>query len=172
MKIVLSLASCLWAVVMLEQIGNWPTVHTVPLQGRDIAVALPASPQWQAIHVLVEGCACSRAVASHLRNRGPQPGWQEMVWMLGAASAEPIPGFTVTVPSSETIQAAGLVGGPRLLLFAPAGNLLWTGGYRPRNSREAAPMVDLSAMLAVSRGERAATVPVYGCPRRTSFQSN
>lgn len=169
MKILLWAVSCLWAAVLVAQIGTWSTAHAVPLQSRDIAITLPAAPQWRAVHVLVDGCECSRAVAEYLRHRGPQPGWQEEIWILGAASSDPIAGFAITTPSAEAIQAAGLVGGPRLLLFSPTGRLEWTGGYGPRKPREAESMLDLPVMLAASRGETPVTVPVYGCPRRNTL---
>lgn len=154
------------------RVGTWAGVHAAPLSGAGITVTLPAASQWRAVHVLVDGCKCSRDIAVYLAHRGPAPHWQEEIWFLDAAAEPPsVPGFPVRTPDTQTVTASGIVGGPRLLLFSPAGDLVWTGGYRPARRRliarpgDAANIVDREVMDQATRGLLPAPIPVYGCPR-------
>ena len=167
----LSIVTVLWSAILVMQTGSWSAAHAVPLQGREIALSLPPSAEWRAVHVLVDGCACSRTVAAYLRRRGARTGWQEQVWTLGASAAEPIPGFRMSHPEERDIRASGLTGGPRLLLFSPAGELVWTGGYGPRKPRSTESLLDIPAMIAVERGQSPKAMPVFGCPRLNPYSS-
>jgi hypothetical protein len=164
-KAVLHLATFLWVAILITQIGTWSAAHAIPLQSAGLSVSLSPSPKWRAVHVLVDDCACSRAVAEHLAHRGPQPGWVEEVWILNSAGHLAVPGLPTTLLTPARAQAAGITGGPRLLLFNPDGTLAWSGGYSPRKPRGTANLADLSVMRAVSIGQLPAPVPVFGCPR-------
>jgi hypothetical protein len=168
---ILRSAAVAWAVVFIFQIGTWSSAHAVPLQGVGISLSLPPAPEWRAVHVLVDGCACSRNVADYLRRRGPVPGWVEEIWVLGGPQPDAIPGFTLHHPDEAAIQTAGIVGGPRLLIFSPSGRLLWNGGYAPRKPRATSPMADLPVMESVRRGEPGPEIPVFGCPRRQHLEN-
>lgn len=159
------MAAFLWAAVLVVQIGSWSATHAVPLRDGELSISLAPDAKWHAVHVLVDNCACSRAVAEHLAHRGPQPGWIEEVWILNAASLIAVPNFPTTSLSPARAHASGLTGGPRLLLFSPAGVLVWSGGYTPRKPRGALELADLSTMRELASGHQPALVPVFGCPR-------
>jgi hypothetical protein len=170
-RIWLGIVTIGWAAVLVTQIGTWSAAHAVPLQGRNVSVSLAPSTEWRAVHVLVDGCACSRTVAAYLRRRGPRPGWQEHVWILGATPPEAIPGFGMTTPDEHALRDSGLTGGPRLLLFSPAGRLVWTGGYGPGKPRSTESLLDVQAMNAIAAGQTPRAVPVFGCPRLNPYSS-
>jgi hypothetical protein len=161
-----------WAAVLVVQVGSWSAVHSVPLQGRDIAISLPPAAEWRAVHVLVDGCNCSRTVSSYLIARGPHCGWDEQVWVLGGAPFSAPNGFSQRHLSSSEAAERGLVGGPRLLLFSPSGRLVWSGGYGPARPRSSAQGLDLQIMSAARAGLPMAAVPVFGCARPTVVGSS
>lgn len=161
-------ATLLWAAILVVQIGAWSSVHSVPLRGTSRSISLPPDTRWRAVHVLVDDCACSRSVAAYLSQRGPQPEWREEVWVLGGRTAPVISHFATRSMEPDSAESAGITGGPRLLVFSPAGSLVWSGGYSPRKAWRAVEPADLYIMRAVSSGQRPEEIPVFGCPRPKS----
>jgi hypothetical protein len=157
-----------WFAV-IGALGAWAVAqHVVPIPSAKIQVQA-AGTQPVAWHILGAECGCSRSVAMDLVRRGPKPGWQEKVSLVGAnpelEKQLTNAGFPVERTDAEELaKREGVQGAPWLVLFFPDGRTGYSGGYA--SARPGTPGTqnrDELLMATVARGESVKSLPSYGC---------
>jgi hypothetical protein len=139
----------------------------LPQPGQRTGVQRATGSGWNAVHVLVAECGCSRRLAKHLARRGPSDSVNESVLLV-----EPDPsmesslaksGWTVRVATpDEAARELGVEGGPFLFVFGPDGTPGYAGGHGPRPGAPDA-WQDSDLIAAAVAGRRPSPLPVYGC---------
>ncbi len=127
----------------------------------------PAHGSWQAVHVLASDCACSRAVADHLVQRGTLLQLHESVVLIGddrGLQAKLVEaGFPVQPVSVEEAAAHyHLRSAPWLFFVAPSGQIRYAGGYAAERDARSGYR-DVAIWNALRAGQLAEPLPAYGC---------
>ncbi len=125
------------------------------------------------VHVLVDGCEPSRAVAEHLVSRGADPSEREHVLMVGRAESlrERLEraGYRTFAASADQIRETfGIAAAPLLMVYERGGDaVLYAGGYSPE--RPARPEdVRIAAIVSAARAGKSLTpFPVHRCVDET-----
>ena len=129
-----------------------------------------ARGHWWVVHVIADGCGCSRRVLDHLI-AGHRPG--DLVERVVFVTQHPrdaaptlaelaLAGFTVDVVEPEALVARyGVEAAPLLIAVDPGGTLRYAGGYTRR--KQAADIRDLDILAALRRGEPVEPLPAFGC---------
>ena len=107
-----------------------------------------SSHEWEAVHVLSGGCACSQRVMRHLLERHPADGIQEQILVVDGEEAD-LPetgallasleqeGFPVTHIRIKNVPAGvGLYGLPLLVFASPEKKVTYLGGYGVRGDQD------------------------------------
>ena len=151
-------------------------VHALPLPATTLSSA-PASGTWRATHALGADCGCSAYVADALIARGPRPGWEEKILLVGHQPALlrqlQAAGFAAEQLSpADFTRRTGLQGAPWLALHAPDGTTAYSGGYAPsRPGINAAALFDASIMDRVRQGQNVPAYPSFGCALSQELRS-
>ncbi len=103
------------------------------------------------IHLLVEGCGCSEAIAGHLCDRRPMKDVDEVVYVVAGnhhfdwVKKLNRDGFDVRVQTADEVRLAlGTDAGPQLLIEDPTGAIRYRGGYQ--STRPGARLNDASVI--------------------------
>jgi len=129
-----------------------------------------ARGRWWLVHVIADGCGCSRRVVDHLiADRRPADLAERVVFVTEhARDATPtlaelaLAGFAIdVVRPDELVARYGVEAAPLLIAIAPDGALRYVGGYTRR--KQAADLHDLDILAALRRGEPVEPYPAFGC---------
>jgi hypothetical protein len=129
-----------------------------------------AEGRWVALHVLYQGCRCSRRVLDALLGRGPAAGYSETIVLVGdgdgdgderAARARAL-GFRLEHVAPEALAAAyGVEAAPLLAVASPRGEVRYLGGYGERKQGPVSMGAPELARLAA--GGAVGPRPTFGC---------
>ena len=165
-----------WFAVSTLLVVCLHALHATPLPATRAAIR-PGDGVWRAIHALGAECGCSSAVADALLARGPRKDWREEIHLVGVspaiarqlrAAGFPVEEFT---PANFT-AATGLPGAPWLVLHAPDGQVLYSGGYAPaRPGLATTTLLDSALMDLVRSGETVAPYPAFGCATSAALRA-
>jgi hypothetical protein len=126
--------------------------------------------RWLALHVVLDGCGCSRRVLDHLLVRARPPGIAERIVLVterpastaGAAVAIRARGFDLDVVTPEQLVARYRIEAAPLLVVAdPRDTVRYVGGYTAR--KQGADIRDLAVIAAVQAGAPVEPLPTFGC---------
>jgi hypothetical protein len=162
-----------WAIVVTllgSVLMSYHQPFRAPSDGGVMRLARKQSPgTWHALHFLSSGCACSQRVMRHLLERRPLGRVVEEVLLIdGPGPALPgtdqsiaqlqQEGFTVTrLKPSDIPASTGLRGVPLLSIASPQNEIVYTGGYGPREDQ------DVSILLQLQSGRTAKPLAIIGC---------
>ncbi|MBC7928520.1 MAG: hypothetical protein H7039_22990 [Bryobacteraceae bacterium] len=134
----------------------------------------PASPSWQAVHVLAAGCGCSRKIAEHLVARGTLPDLQETVVLVGSdpemqrrleQAAIRVRPMTI----DDAVNRYRLTTAPWLVFVGTDGSVRYAGGYSAeRNVRDG--YQDARLWNTLRMGGSAQALPAFGCATGRELQ--
>lgn len=115
-------------------------------------------------HGLSLKCPCSRRIVDHLVSRGPSADALERV-VVADATDEAVErlswrGFHVERVSSDTLEKAGFVSVPGLVIHRPDGSVAYAGAHAPKRT---GPIDDLSLLNAARDGAQLRPFAVLGC---------
>ncbi len=149
----------------------------VPREGSGIealaaVTAASPSPNWRAFHVLAEKCGCSSRVIEKLVERGPRPGFEEKILLIGEGSpsreAAVARGFSLETLTARKLQERyGIQGAPLLVVVDPRGRIAYSGGYTRRKQGE---VEDVAILADLVRGVSPAERPLFGCAVSSALQ--
>lgn len=182
-KILAAGALIVWGAGLSVLCARLMARHWVPLPrpdvsdpawvGRGSASAAATEPAWLAVHVVSEGCPCSRRLLDHLRSRGPVAGVRERVVRVrdGEFSPSPaLPGFEEeSIDADELAGRYGVDAVPMMLVFDPDGVPVYAGGHTPR--KQSADFRDRWILTELTNSRPAGPLPVFGCPLPTGLTS-
>lgn len=134
--------------------------------------------RWLVLHVVYDGCRCSRQVLDHLlASSSASPGASsrpadlaERVVLITDSGTAPAAttdairahGFELEVVSAaRLVERYGIEAAPLLVIVDPTDHVRYVGGYTPR--KQAADIRDLAVIDAVRRGVPVAPLPAFGC---------
>lgn len=148
-----------------------PTPQSPALHRAITAHRSPAQRErWLVLHVVYDGCRCSRRVLDHLL-AGPRPAdLAERIVLVSDRPGEPpanseairTRGFELEVVSAEQLNTRyGIEAAPLLVVVDPADQVRYVGGYTAR--KQAADIRDAAVINAVRRGDRVEPLPAFGC---------
>ncbi|MCX6596398.1 MAG: hypothetical protein NTV70_08525 [Acidobacteria bacterium] len=109
------------------------------------------SGQWQLIHVLADGCACSNRVRAYLKQRPGIDGVRERLVPVDGASRLRLANLSMEISAA-----------PLLIVVAPDGRVRYAGGYSQRRDAQDG-FHDREILAKLSRGSAVEPLPVYGC---------
>lgn len=152
--------------------GHLLTLPTPPGADPRLARALASmradegAPRWLALHVLYEGCRCSRRVLDHLTARGASADVRERVLLVGASDASAArvraAGYGFEALTREALRARyGFEAAPVMVVADPRGRVRYLGGYTDR--KQGAVVRDVDIVRRLQRGEAVAALPLFGC---------
>ena len=123
-------------------------------------------PRWIALHVLYEGCRCSRRVFDHLVARGASPAMAERVLLVGGSEASVAraraAGYAAEALTRDGLRARyGFEAAPVMVVADPRGRVRYLGGYTAR--KQGAAMRDVDIVRRAQAGEAVAALPLFGC---------
>jgi len=172
-----------WATVALVVIAALSVKHLAPLPEPDdaalltrAALQLRHSPNEDfLVHVIYADCSCARALFSHLVARGPFPGAEELILFVGADAAKQAAaersGFEFTTISAQDLTTRfGLEAAPVLIVFDPAGKLMYAGGYYAHPATIDPMDERIYAQLAAAG--KVEPLPVFGCAVSARLQKS
>ncbi len=118
--------------------------------------------KWLAVHVLYSECRCSQRVVAHLSSSVRPTGWDEEVLWVGPGALDPVLAsrFRVRRLSSVELAHLGIDSAPLMIVASPDDEIRYAGGY---SQRKQAPALDDLRILADSRRQVVASLPVFGC---------
>lgn len=145
-----------------------------------VRAANPARPRWRMVHLLVEGCDCSAAIARHLCDRRPIAGVDEVVYVVGGNHhfdwVKNLAGLGFDVQVKDAGELRRLLGtdaGPQLLIEDPTGAIRYRGGYqssRPGTGLNHPPIgsetdipQEREILSALRQGGEVEAYPAFGC---------
>ncbi len=168
----------------VKLMSNVPTLAvaalTNPAPENGVDGKTQGGSRWKLVHLLVEGCSCSAAVAEHLCERLPLKDVEEVVYVVGGdhhfewVNNLQRLGFDVRVQNAEELRLAlGSDAGPQLLIADPTGAIRYRGGYqstRPgtrlnhlATNMEADTPQECEILLALRQGRDVQAYPAFGC---------
>lgn len=164
----------IWVLLALVGIGSLAVNHSRALPGPETAVGtrlLGLRPRDAAsrpfrIHVIPDGCSCTRRLLEHLLAQGPFSGNRELILFAGEqpawARAAAARGFAWHAIGPEALaRDYGIEAGPVLLAYDASGRLDYLGGYFDHPAAREPRDQALQARLL--RGERPEPLPIFGC---------
>ena len=136
-----------------------------------------AAKQARVVHILGEGCGCSKIVGNHLLSRGPRSGLQELVIVIGrmpqfeiqlkekgfVVSSEPLEQFRVEHPM--------VLGVPMFLVQLSDQSIRYSGGYADRMVAPGVKIHDEKIIDGVLAGGTEKELPTLGCHISKKYQS-
>lgn len=130
------------------------------------AQALGSQKPWLGVHILMEGCGCSKRVFEHLLGRRAQLGIREKILYVGQeASVEAQAreaGFEFQYVTAEDLDGSfNVESSPLLLVTDPQGRVAYSGGYSQR--KNIPPYIDEQIIASLREGKSLAGLPVFGC---------
>ena len=183
-KVLTAGALIVWGAGLSVLCARMMARHWVPLPRPDVSdpawvgrgAGSPPETQsgaWLAVHVVSEGCPCSRRLLDHLRSRGPVAGVRERVVRVrdGEFSPSPaLPGFEEeSIDAAELAARYGVDAVPMMLVFDPDGVPMYAGGHTPR--KQSADFRDQWILTELTNSRAADPLPVFGCPLPTGLTS-
>ena len=163
----------IWLVLVSVALASLMAGHTVaflPPSPRQLA-QLPGAQgarAWRLVHIFAPDCLCSRTVSDRLLERGTLPGSEELVILAGPdatlAARLRERGFHVQdLRTAELKEKYGIEGVPWLVIFSPAGEALYSGGYNDHPISKHTRIRDLELFAQAKNGQAPAPLPAYGC---------
>ncbi|MFO0722693.1 MAG: hypothetical protein U1E65_02840 [Myxococcota bacterium] len=163
-----------WVPVVLVPSSYLLAAHLVPLPRpllEDPTLAsgvqsLGPAGRWSAVHILYGECGCSRRVFDHLLARGPEPGFQESIVLVGDRPSfrerAVARGFQVLLLSEAQLEERfHVISVPMLVLADPRGEVRYAAGYT--DTKQGPDIADLRLMRGLAQGTPAEAKPIFGC---------
>tara|TARA_B100000749_G_scaffold280889_1_gene280117 strand:+ start:11018 stop:11623 length:606 start_codon:yes stop_codon:yes gene_type:complete len=158
------------------------TIHNVGFDPPDVnltQLASKAKPgQWSLVHILGEGCKCSRYVAESLIERGADNESYEHVIFIGHFSEKIVAevkqkGFHVQQPTDEQVSKMGeFAGTPTLIIFDDQKQVAYQGGYSHTLLSPANPPTDQQIYAQLKHGDTPTNHQIRGCAMSKKHQKN
>jgi len=169
MKRILTIAfTVAWIFSGSVPIGLLMAKHLVPIPPGAAMPATDTKGHWTVVHFLVQVCACSDMLSKRLLTEEVAEGIEQRLILIGEVDGD-LGGWTKSGFELEVVSAAqareiyGIRGGPRLVIFDPAGQVAYSGGYNMRLPAVEREFLHPEIIEMTMKGELEKAYPVYGC---------
>ncbi len=196
-RLIARVALILWMPTVAFGVGSLMVGHWAPLpmpeagENAKLTTALrelitqPSDPgtqdprtngRWSLVHVLFEGCGCSRNVQEYLLAADRETSAEEWVLLVASKtnsrwhSALRAQGFRTSIVSAEGLLTKfGIEAAPLFAVLDPEQRLRFVGGYTAR--KQSLAYQDIAALDALRSGLAPSPLPVFGCGVSNALQS-
>lgn len=163
-----------WAVAVLGMITALAALHDIPIAAAAGPVRnAPESARWRLVHVLAEDCPCSGVVADALARRRALTDADETIVFTRVDQTQPAntsdnrfaaAAFDVRYQAADQlIEGVAVQGAPWLMVIAPDGRIVYSGGYALSRPRPGTALQDRIILDRLRQGETVPPLPAFGC---------
>lgn len=163
-----------WAAFWLSagsifMVGHWVVMPEPDNDSARLRAGLSSvgdGQSWTGLHVLYEGCQCSRRVVDHLLAMGSTPGVHDLVLVVGDGSifGEELAASSLDVRylRPEALRDDwGIEAAPLFVAATPEGEPVFIGGYTER--KQGWEIRDREILATLLSGGSPDDLPLYGC---------